>query len=110
VAERTQELVASQERLRALATELNLAEQRERKRLASELHDHLQQMLVYAKLKIGQGKRVADPIPSCAEALNQVDNVLSEALKYTRTLVAERSPPVLREYGLRLASNGWPNI
>ncbi|HEY6085238.1 MAG TPA: PAS domain S-box protein, partial [Nitrospira sp.] len=37
VEERTQELVQSQERLRALATELNLAEQRERKRLASDL-------------------------------------------------------------------------
>jgi signal transduction histidine kinase len=55
VAEHTQELVQSQARLRALATELNLAEQRERKRLAAELHDHLQQMLVLGKLKWDKG-------------------------------------------------------
>jgi PAS domain-containing protein len=38
VAERTEELVQSERRLRALATELNLAEQRERTRLANEAH------------------------------------------------------------------------
>ncbi|MCS6302657.1 MAG: PAS domain S-box protein [Nitrospira sp.] len=48
VGERTAELVASQDRLRDLATDLNLAEQHERKRLAVELHDHLQQILVLA--------------------------------------------------------------
>lgn len=45
------------EQLRAMATELNLAEQRERKRLSVELHDYLQQVLVLSKLKAGQCKR-----------------------------------------------------
>ncbi len=97
---KTAELRASQERLRGLATELNLAEQRERKRLAAELHDHLQQMLVLAKIKLGQGKRLAFPLPGCVSALSQADEVLSEALQYTRTLVAELSPPLLRDHGL----------
>jgi signal transduction histidine kinase/ActR/RegA family two-component response regulator len=97
---RTEALVHSQERLRTLTTELNLAEQRERKRLATELHDHLQQMLVLGKLKLGQGKRLAEPIPACGEVIKQVDAVLTDALTYTRTLVAELSPPVLREHGL----------
>jgi signal transduction histidine kinase len=96
ITERTQQL-------RALATELNLAERRERKRLAEELHDHLQQLLVLGKLKIGQGKRYAQPIPACTDAMKQVDEVLSEALRYTRTLVAELSPPVLRDHGLPAA-------
>lgn len=100
VTERTQELVASQERLRVLATELNLAEQRERKRLAAELHDHLQQMLVLGKLKMGQGKRLAEANPLCAKVIKETDDVLSDALSYTRTLVAELSPPVLRDHGL----------
>jgi len=100
VADRTEKLEYSQKQLRALASELNLAEQRERKRLAAELHDHLQQMLVLGKLKLGQGKRLAQPIPACADIIKQTDNVLSDALQYTRTLVAELSPPVLREHGL----------
>jgi CheY-like chemotaxis protein len=100
VARRTQELVSSQERLRTLATELNLAEQRERKRLATELHDHLQQMLVVGKIAIGQGKRAAVGIPACERAFQRVDGILSDALTYSRTLVAELCPPVLHEHGL----------
>ncbi|HEU4502322.1 MAG TPA: histidine kinase, partial [Nitrospira sp.] len=57
VSERTQELMSSQGQLRALATELNLAEQRERKRIAAEMHDHLAQMLVLVRLKLGQAKQ-----------------------------------------------------
>ena len=100
VAERTQELMQSQVRLRALATELNLAEQRERKRLAAELHDHLQQMLVLGKLKLGQGMRLPDATSRAIELMKQTDDVLAEALQYTRTLVAELSPPILHEQGL----------
>lgn len=100
VADRTRALVQSQERLRAMATELNLAEQRERKRLATELHDHLQQMLVLGKLKLGQGQRLAALVPAAARVMRETDEVLSDALRYTRTLVTELSPSVLRDHGL----------
>jgi signal transduction histidine kinase len=91
------------QQLRSMATELNLAEQQERKRLAAELHDHLQHLLVLGKIKIGQGKRYAPAIPVLTEAMQQVDEVLSDALRYTRTLVAELSPSVLRDLGLPAA-------
>lgn len=97
---KTAELIQSQERLRALASELSLTEQRERTRLATELHDHLQQMLVLGKLEIGQGKRFAVGSPACEKALKRVDDILSDSLTYSRTLVAELSPPVLRDHGL----------
>jgi signal transduction histidine kinase len=100
---KTSELLESQDRLRALATEVGLAEQRERKRIATELHDHLQQMLVFCKLKLGQGKRLVAGISGCGDLIKQVDDVLSEALTYSRTLVAELCPPVLREFGLAAA-------
>ncbi len=100
VSERTEELLALQDRLRGLATELNLAEQQERKRIAVELHDHLQQLLVLGKLKLGLGKRLATSLPPCADIIKEVDELLSDALSYTRTLVAELSPTILREHGL----------
>jgi signal transduction histidine kinase len=78
---KTVELLQSQERLRALTTELNLTEHRERARLATELHDHLQQMLVLGKLKLG--KRLAETVPVAAKLMREVDDVLSDALKYT---------------------------
>lgn len=97
---RTAELLETQDRLRALATELNLAEQRERKRLAVELHDHLQQTLVLGKFKIGHAKRLMQTLPECLEVVKEFDEIFTEALTYTRTLVAELSPPVLRDHGL----------
>ena len=101
VTARTAELLRSQEQLRALATDLNLAEQRERKRLAAELHDHLAQMLVLVKLKIGQAKQ--GPAHRTLEMIKQAEQLLNEALTYTRELVAELSPPVLHEFGLPAA-------
>ncbi len=97
VSERTHELVSSHNQLRALATEVNLAEHRERKRLATELHDHLAQLLVLILLKLGQSKQ--GPSPS-HEMIKQAEDMVKESLTYTRNLMAELSPPVLREFGL----------
>ena len=99
VKERTEELVQSQDRLRALATELNLAEQHERKRLAGELHDYLAQLLVLCRLNLGQVKRMGLP-RKAEEMVKETEEVLNQALHYSRTLMAELSPPVLLEHGL----------
>ncbi len=101
---KTAELVDSHERLRALTTDLNLTEQRERKRLAAELHDHLAQLLVLGKLKLGQSRRANESQEKRDELIAETDEVLSDALTYTRTLVADLSPPVLYEFGLPAAS------
>jgi signal transduction histidine kinase len=98
--ERTAELRQSHGRLCALVNELSQAEQRERERFAKELHDHLQQILVLGKITIGQGKRLASGVPDCQIVLKKVDDILSDALTYSRTLVTELSPPVLHDHGL----------
>ncbi len=103
VAQRTNDLRQSQARLRALATELNLAEQRERKRLATDLHDYLAQLLVLVRLKLGQIKRASASGGDRAALLQSTEEVVNEALAYTRTLVAQLSPPVLHEFGLPAA-------
>ncbi len=103
VVDRTKELVQSHGRLRALTTELTLTEQRERQRLAMDLHDYLAQLLVVAKMKVGQGKRLAKRAPGCAELFQETDTVLNDALNYTRTLVIDLSPPILHEFGLPAA-------
>jgi CheY-like chemotaxis protein len=63
-------------------------------------------MLVFCKLKLGQGKSLVARLPGCAELIKQVDDVLTEALTYSRTLVAELCPPVLQEFGL-VAALKW---
>jgi PAS domain S-box-containing protein len=99
VEERTRELVQSQDRLRMLATELNLTEQRERKRLAGELHDYLAQLLVVCRLNLGHVRRAGLP-PKADKTIKETEEVLNQALNYSRTLMAELSPPVLQEHGL----------
>lgn len=81
----------------------------ERKRRATELHDHLQQMLVLAKSKLDQAKWLAHPLPACAGLIGEADDVLCDALAYTRTLVDELSPPNHREAVSEVVSgNGKP--
>lgn len=63
----------------------------------------MQQMLVVGKLRIGQGRSVGIGLPECEQALQNVDDILSDALTYSRTLVAELSPSVLHEFGLSAA-------
>ncbi len=99
VHERTHELALSEDRLRTLATELNLAEQRERKRLATELHDYLAQLLVLGRLTLSQAKRAGLPLRS-GEFVTETEDILNKALTYCRTLMAELSPPILLDQGL----------
>ncbi len=99
VTDRTQDLVQSQERLRALATELNLSEQRQRKRLAGEMHDSLAQWLVICCLNLGRMQLIDLP-PKASQIVKETEEVLDKALEYSRTLMTELSPPVLQEHGL----------
>jgi signal transduction histidine kinase/CheY-like chemotaxis protein len=101
---RTQELLHTQARLRTMAQTLTLTEQRERKRMASELHDYLAQLLVLGKMKLSNVHAQIQNIGGAAAALFQeIDQTFSKALDYTRTLMAELSPPVLHELGLPTA-------
>ena len=100
--ERTEELTESQKRLRALAAELNVTEQRERQRLAGDLHDYLAQLLALTRIKLGQAKQ--QPMqPPLAKIIADVEEVTDKALTYTRTLISQLSPPVLSEFGLPMA-------
>jgi signal transduction histidine kinase len=106
VEERTRDLVASQHSLRALASELTLAEQRERKRLAAELHDYLAQMLALGRMKMAQLRPKLTAAPGAIPMAKEIDDVFAKALTYTRSLMAKLSPPVLDELGLP-AALGW---
>lgn len=102
VEERTRELADSQDKLRALTTDLNLTEHRIRKQLATDLHDYLAQLLVLSRIKLGQAK-LEDVTPAATQAMTEVQEVMDRALAYTRTLVAQLSPPILNEFGLLMA-------
>jgi PAS domain S-box-containing protein len=99
VNERTKELVRTHDRLRGLAQDLTLTEQRERQRIAGELHDYLAQMLVVTRLKMNHASQMIAPHPACT-VLQEADQLIDQSLTYTRTVVAELMPPTLRQFGL----------
>jgi signal transduction histidine kinase len=102
VKERTQQLSTSYARLRALATDLTVAEQTERRRLATELHDYLAQILVVSRMKVAQ-LLTQDHDPEVWKTLQSVDQLLHQSLDYTRSLVSELTPQALYESGLGAA-------
>ncbi len=94
VRERTVALLAKQQQLQSLAAELSRTEERERKRLAAELHDNLAQMLALCNMKFGAVKADLTEGRS-SKTMNEIQGVLDEELTYTRTLMSDLRPPLL---------------
>lgn len=94
--EQTTLLETQHEKIRALASELTLAEQRERKRIARILHDELQQTIYGIQV---QKHLIA--MHASSETQNQIQQhletmeaLINQAIKVTRSLVVTLSPPV----------------
>jgi signal transduction histidine kinase len=111
LAEQALALERSNRQVRALASALTLAEQRERRRISQILHDHVQQMLYGVQMRtylIG----LDTPEESRAyiqEHLTEMEALVEEAIQSTRTLTVELSPPVLQSEGLGAAFNWLAN-
>jgi PAS domain S-box-containing protein len=100
VQERTKELAVRAKQLRALAGELTISEQRERKRLSTLLHDHLQQLLVGAKYRLSVLAKIGDA--GIKTAAKDVEELIDESIKSSRSLTAELSPPILHDAGINV--------
>ena len=85
-----------------MASELTLAEQRERRRLAQILHDHLQQLLVGAKFSI-TALRNRSSDQDLLASIAQINDLLDQSIKVSRSLTVEISPPILYDGGLSVA-------
>jgi len=96
------EVRASREALRALAAELSTAEERERRRIASNLHDQLGQALAVLRMKFGSLTTAADEEES-AQLIAEIRDLLEKAIEDTSTLTFDLSPPILYELGVEAA-------
>ena len=105
VLEQKDKLLKKEERIRLLRSDFVLIEQRERRQLASELHDYLCQLLALAQIKIKQARKFLPPSGSCQSDrhLQETEQVLRRSVLYARSLMAELSPPSLNGAGLPAA-------
>jgi len=99
-------LLEYQRQLKNLASKLSLTEERERRRIATQLHDEICQSLVISKLKLDAicQKKPAD---GNSETLREVRLALDDAVKNSRSLTSDLSFPVLYELGLEAAVSEW---
>jgi PAS domain S-box-containing protein len=99
------ELYRAQQALRTAAAETALAEQRERRKLAADLHDDVAQLLSLASLKLREledagAARVREELLAGAAGL------VTAARERVSSLSFQLSPPVLHDVGL-VAAAEW---
>ncbi|MGA2914529.1 MAG: PAS domain-containing protein [Sedimentisphaerales bacterium] len=95
-------LLGYQKRLRDLTSEISLAEEHERRRLAIELHDQIMQNLILFKINLG--KLRGENLP--AELIKPLDEIykrLDRTINDVRSLTFDLCSPTLYELGLEAA-------
>ncbi len=94
-----QEMLEHQRLLQAMSLELSMAEERERDRIAGELHDQVGQRLILAKMKLDAlGSRLAEhPLEQDAA---EVVSLVEQTIQDTRSLTFQIRPPLLASAGL----------
>lgn len=97
-----EQLLDYQRQLRSLASELVLAEQRERRSIAVDLHDRVGHTLAMAQIKLNQLQMV-NTNPELSRLLDEATGLVEESISDTRSLTLEISPPALYELGLEAA-------
>ena len=96
-----EDVAVYQSNLRKLSAKLLLAEEKERRRLANALHDRIGHSLHHAIMKIEQIK--IGPKTELAQGLDELNGILDESIRDTRSLTFELSPPILYDLGLASA-------
>jgi two-component system sensor histidine kinase UhpB len=104
--ETEQRLEEYQERLKALAAQLTIAEERERRRLATELHDTVSQSLALARVQMANARDLVES-DEASVLLAETSATLLQALKSTRQIMADLSSPQISELGLGAAISEW---
>jgi PAS domain S-box-containing protein len=86
------------QQLRMLASQLTLVEQRDRRRMATVLHDELQQLLVGARFRLSHLERASKS--ELHQVAVEAAGLIDQAVECSRSLTAELNPPSLQHGGL----------
>lgn len=91
-----------QKKLRELASELDITEERERRDMAEKIHDSIGQTLALVKIKAAMLEDVLKQGTGSDLAVQIVEG-LDEVISFTRDFLFEISPPILYELGFEAA-------
>ncbi|MGD0596734.1 MAG: PAS domain-containing protein [Sedimentisphaerales bacterium] len=99
-------LLEHQNHLKQLATRLTLTEERERRHIASEIHDEISQTLAMVKIKLDT-LRNSPPSEASAAEIKEISSSVENVIQKTRTLTFELGNPLLYVLGLEAAVAEW---
>ncbi len=88
-----------QKKLKKLNAELTLAEEKERRRIAENLHDSLGQTLSLAYMKLSSIVNEGFS-PGVKKEVTEISEMLNKAIAESRNITYDLSPPILYELGL----------
>jgi signal transduction histidine kinase len=92
----------SQLRLRELNAELALTEARERRELATALHDRVSQNLFMCKFKLSEMRSELTDL-GLQQGMADIFSIMDQSLKEARALTYDLSLPILYDHGLAAA-------
>jgi PAS domain S-box-containing protein len=95
-----------QAQLKSLASELSLAEERERRRIAAGLHDDIAQKLAMTKFSL-QSLQASVTDTNVSESLKKQCQLMDQVVADARSLTFELSNPVLYQVGLEAAVESY---
>lgn len=95
-------VLSYQNQLQALSRELSRTEERERRRLAADLHDSIGQYLALAAIKL---ESLQDSLPpsDSRKDVERLQELIEQTLQSARSLTLELCPPILYEIGFEAA-------
>ena len=101
-----QEILEYQQHLKALTSRVVLAEEQERRRIATDLHDNVSQTLALTRLQLATVAKSIDDA-AITEQLDELSQTLRDSLRETRNLIFDLSSPTINELGLGDAIREW---
>jgi PAS domain S-box-containing protein len=100
--EAEERLMNYQHELRSMAAQLSLTEERERRLIATELHDRVSQSLAICNIKLG-ALLESSSTPPVTKQLSELRTLISQMIEETRSLSFSISSPLLYLFGLDAA-------
>lgn len=97
-----QDLREAQRNMNAMAMEVAIAEERERCRIAGELHDQVAPNLLYCMMTVRALESVHDPAEK-EQAIAAIEKNLADTVNDIRSLTFQLRPPILANAGLESA-------
>lgn len=99
-------LLDYQKQLKRLASQLITIEQKERRRIATNVHDEIGQALAIVKINLDKLRHSALPVPP-STVIDEISGLVEQIIQKTRTLTFDLSNPTLYELGFEAAVADW---